>query len=644
MTAVYSDEWLEVRGGHALDELRAMAEASVDCVVTSPPYFGLRDYGTAAWAGGDPGCTHLLASVRPRSSRPRGGANMGTPYHDAQDAGTKTYRDRCRRCGAVRVEPTVWGGDAGHAHAWGPVNPQRGGGSTRSTLGEASGGHGVSDEGRRRSVERQVRAPASSAFCACGAWHGALGLEPTPELYVEHLVEVMREVRRVLKPTGTLWLNLGDSYAANRAYQVADGKWRDVGNGAAARVPAGLKPKDLVGVPWRAAFALQADGWWLRRDVIWAKPNSMPESVDDRPTSSHEYLFMLTKAERYYFDMEAVREPFRSSPTDLRKITEQRTRVGGKHAGDRGTGRTEPGSNMARHPAVGRVADAKQALAALERPGGDGRGDVYTGFNGRWDEEGATRTGRSLRSVWEIPTAPYPGAHFAVFPAGLVEKPVLASTSARGVCPECGAPWRRRAEDRWAPGCGCGWGGDPADLDLIESPLRDPSQRQDPDERLDWRLVEGRRGLGRERGEAEGRWLVTRHEQRAIARQLRAWDENRKAGGLDDVRRWLDGEPGEGDDAWRHYLRTDASGGRVPPRELVGRWAALGWLEVPEPPDWTGAPEPVPATVMDPFAGSGTVGVVANRLSRRAVLVDLNPEYLRQQLRRNAQVPLGLGE
>ena len=678
--AAFSDEWLSVYGGHALDVLRGLPSGSVDCVVTSPPYYGLRDYGTATWIGGDEACDHLPPYVRPRSGRPNpGGTNIGkgSRYNDEQDRGAKVYRHACKRCGAIRAEPTVWGGDPDHDHTWNAelVRAQSGG-TGRSTLGAASGGHGISEAGQDRSQDRQARPPASSSSCECGAWRGALGLEPTPWMYVEHLVEVMREVRRVLKPHGTLWLNLGDSYAN-------DPKWGS------------LKPKDLIGIPWRVAFALQEDGWWLRKDVIWSKPNGMPESVDDRPTSAHEYVFMLTRSERYYFDMEAVREPFQSSPSDLRKMARQEDRIGGKtltdtdelHAGNNG-------ARIGRKRGVGKADAAKQALAALERPDGLGRGDTMTGFNDRWDGDGAIHTGRSLRDVWTIPTVPYPGAHFAVFPPELPSKAILASTSERGVCPECGAPWRRQlmqrtiadagragtakmngaaelvgaraadshrllgqayqdqlvAEPRrtagWTPGCGCGWGGNPDDLELIASPLRRRVLEEDPT------LLTGRRGMGRTDTEGEGRWIVTRAEQKALAAQLRAWSEARRLEALADIAAQPDWEvevdwgndPDRvpGDTAYAHYVRTDRAGARVPPRELVELWAGRGWLTIPEPPDTSGAHDPVRAVVMDPFAGSGTVGQVANRLSRRAVLIDLNPAYLKQQLARTAQTPLGL--
>ena len=237
---------------------------------------------------------------------------------------------------------------------------------------------------------------------------GQLGLEPTPELYVEHMVEVFREVRRVLRRDGTCWVNLGDSYATNSASHTYDGMpaLAEQYRGGSktldqvtkpARSLAGLKPKDLVGVPWRVAFALQADGWWLRSDVVWSKPNPMPESVSDRPTKSHEYVFLLTKSARYYYDADAVREPATGhNPGSL-----------GTHNGnkfDRSAGNTN----------------------------GLGNSTLHT-----------LSTGRNLRSVWTIATQPYPEAHFATFPEDLVIPCIKAGTSEHGCCPECGAPWRR---------------------------------------------------------------------------------------------------------------------------------------------------------------------------------------------------------
>jgi DNA modification methylase len=244
---------------------------------------------------------------------------------------------------------------------------------------------------------------------------GQLGLEPTPEQYVANMVAVFREVRRVLRDDGTVWLNLGDSYAGgvkgsgNRAEQ--DENFRNSksysnkgGLGYKQKLNYnGLKPKDLCGIPWRVAFALQADGWWLRSDIIWSKPNPMPESVTDRPTKAHEYLFLLTKSARYYYDADAVREPHVSTPERYEK----------------------EGSRFRDH---GKYLDVIQ-------------GGKDTPFGNPLNP-----AGRNRRTVWHIATAPYSGAHFATYPPALVEPCIKAGTSERGVCPECGAPWERVVE------------------------------------------------------------------------------------------------------------------------------------------------------------------------------------------------------
>jgi len=235
---------------------------------------------------------------------------------------------------------------------------------------------------------------------------GQLGLEPTAEAYLARMVEVFREVRRVLREDGTCWVNMGDGYAGssqtggsgketitggtrNQQITMHGGK-RELGD---------LKPKDLVGMPWRLAFALQADGWYLRADIIWAKPNPMPESVTDRPTKAHEYVFLLTKAARYFYDADAVREP----SADMRN-------------GDPG-------------PAWTKVTDPRAA------------------GNRRYDHATAPATnGRNLRTVWTLPTEPTPDAHFATFPQALAARCIQAGSSERGCCAACGAPWVRDVE------------------------------------------------------------------------------------------------------------------------------------------------------------------------------------------------------
>lgn len=228
---------------------------------------------------------------------------------------------------------------------------------------------------------------------------GQIGLEPTPEEYKVNLVEVFSLVRDLLSEDGTLWLNLGDTYAAARSYQVPDSKYKDVGNKIGHTVPPGLKQKDLIGVPWMVAFALRSAGWYLRCDVVWSKPNAMPESVTDRPTKSHEYLFLMSKNERYYYDSEAIKEA----------------------SGGWNGSRFEDGKNATTHPNVGKRTRSgnKERKMGMER----GSSNDHLGASIPWEGEF-----RNKRSVWTVPTMPYPGSHFAVFPPALIEPCILAGS------------------------------------------------------------------------------------------------------------------------------------------------------------------------------------------------------------------------
>lgn len=285
---------------------------------------------------------------------------------------------------------------------------------------------------------------------------GQIGLEPTPDEYVQRIVEVFGEVRRVMKSDGTLWLNLGDCYATGagkvgdcpgggvqgerfkecgpfaghrgsrggspKHKQVPDSKNPNAGIPAFQpnRMPLpGLKPKDLVGIPWRVAFALQADGWWLRSDIIWHKPNPMPESVTDRPTKAHEYMFLLTKSERYYYDSEAIKEPF---TTDPKENYPERAKITGR--GDQASNNACPGS-----PQQSKSGGFPPKQSQLGKR-------TYTGFNARWDaseENGTAPIGRNKRTVWTVCTTPYPEAHFAVYPPSLIEPCILAGSAEDGV-------------------------------------------------------------------------------------------------------------------------------------------------------------------------------------------------------------------
>lgn len=233
--------------------------------------------------------------------------------------------------------------------------------------------------------------------------NGQIGLEPTLDEYIAKMVAVFAEVKRVLRDDGTLWLNMGDSYASQgekREYGSSDGKVRR-GPQATGRRSALIKPKNLVGQPWRLAFALQADGWYLRSDIIWAKVNPMPESVTDRPTKSHEYLFLLTKRPRYYYDVDAVRE-------------------------------------QAIDPESIRGYSPRSIHAAVVHDGNEHRTKI-----GLSKLTGKKFPKRNIRTVWTIPTEAFPEAHFATFPRKLVEPCIKAGTSERGCCPECGVGGRR---------------------------------------------------------------------------------------------------------------------------------------------------------------------------------------------------------
>jgi DNA modification methylase len=274
-------------------------------------------------------------------------------------------------------------------------------------------------------IEQLKTLPAGSVNCCVTSppyWGlrdygvaGQMGLETTPEGYVAKMVEVFAEVRRVLRDDGTLWVNLGDSYAnaggAQQPHRDSCGgigkkgtrgtqPYHAAGGGfeRPSALAGGLKPKDLVGIPWRVAFALQADGWYLRSDIIWHKPNPMPESVTDRPTKAHEYIFLLSKSAKYHFDAEAIREP---------------AVYDGQHCPAGANSR----ANIDRTPTPIRKQDELGKR-------------TYTGFNERWAERKVD--GRNKRTVWTVATEAYPEAHFATYPPKLIEPCILAG------CPEGG--------------------------------------------------------------------------------------------------------------------------------------------------------------------------------------------------------------
>lgn len=280
---------------------------------------------------------------------------------------------------------------------------------------------------------------------------GQLGLEPTPEAYVANMVAVFREVRRVLRADGTVWLNLGDSYATGggRVGEAPGGgkqgeSWRLRGLMTPPnRMPIpGLKPKDRVMIPARVALALQADGWWLRDEIVWHKPNPMPSSVGDRTTPAHEMVYLLTKSPRYYYDSAAIRERA-TGPDDERNRFGARVDVGFPGMSDRkrnGRRQKVPGGWDIAAGAHGTVHRQGRTAATYREAACIGSVSAETehqrvGLNGRWNDSEANGTapaGRNKRSVWTVATEPYPEAHFATFPTRLVSPMILAGCPVGG--------------------------------------------------------------------------------------------------------------------------------------------------------------------------------------------------------------------
>lgn len=360
------NDWLhKVHFGDNIETMSRMPECFVNTCVTSPPYYGLRDYGSGKWVGGDP--THKHTAIT--------GNGRNTGRNDVD----RMYGPDGKAAPGRRDTPTI----ADH----------------------------------RDIAQLQARAafPAGSK-CECGAVYEdkQIGLEQSPEHYIERMVDVFRAVKRILRDDGTIWVNIGDTYAGNGGYSpdapsnvarmeaLARGERKDGAFGISARnneshtpptrkVWPGIKPKDLIGIPWMLAFALRADGWYLRSDIIWNKPNPMPESIKDRPTKAHEYIFLLSKSERYYYDNAAIAEVALNAG--------QLTKMGG-------------GTKMSRAYAMGRT------------PSGNERPDAPPVL---------IKETKNKRSVWTVNAKPYSGAHFATYPEELIEDCILAGSPVGGV-------------------------------------------------------------------------------------------------------------------------------------------------------------------------------------------------------------------
>lgn len=509
--------------GDCREALAGMPAGSVHCAATSPPYYNLRDYGTGEWEGGSAGCDHVTDSIRIRNNLAKSANNYdgGNRNPDRRKDKNETikiaYREVCGKCGARRVD-------------------------------------------------RQI------------------GLEGTPEEYIANLVAVGREIWRVLRDDGVWWLNLGDSYWGSGKWNSTGGEsmfgehvrsqWLDtLKSNNTPNYTLGkhevLKPKDLVGIPWRAAFALQAAGWWLRsdvieevelycpcgcghvleeriwrwsqdRDLIWRKPNPMPESVTDRPTKAHEYVFLLTKSERYFYDAEAIKEPVATAT-------------------------------------VARARASNNGAARKDRGEAQWQGGLTPGQQDRWYEGVGGDSKRNMRSVWEIATESFPGAHFATFPTELARRCILAGSSERGCCPECGAPWER--------------------VVASESYLYRPTTGSDEQK---YKQMPSETYAGAGLGESGG--------HRAVRSKTLGW------------------RPGCGCSGLPIIEDPPARGSKEPQANFemrMGEWRER-WELLRSQYD---AGQTRPCVVLDPFGGAGTVGVVCKELKRDYVLIELNGEY-----------------
>jgi DNA modification methylase len=569
MNILHGPHW-EIAVADVSAALRELPASSVHTAITSVPYWGLRDYGTAKWEGGDPGCDHLAPPKRLQ-------AGFNERYHGKKFATDKQgelagvpFRERCTRCGAKRIDEQI-------------------------------------------------------------------GLEPHPDLWVKRLVAVFEEVKRVLRDDGTLWLNVGDSYAQGgrgpAGVITLEGGRHNLQEGRAAikalgeggrRAPSGIKEKDLIGQPWMLAFALRAAGWYLRADICWSKLNPMPESIKDRPTKSHEYIFLLAKNSRYFYDNDAIREGYSVASIERSKYTRTNT---------------------------------TERLGALLPGAADNRtGKTYINGN--------NPQGRNVRSVWSISTARFDEGHFATFPPELPERCIKAGTSEKGVCPICGAPWvrivaRGPIDPAWQAACGgdanggyegrsakheqrekvrckgrmisedgeyldlCGWSG--VRSDLIR-PVVDTRDMECPRcGNSDWIEAESppyRRAQTANRqvkelqnsSDVKARILAGLRERRTVGWKPTCgcsplWKSIESMMGIWDPMRAC------ADPTCRHALRSH---GRDHTQCGHCRCHVFRW----------GDPyDPVPATVLDPFSGAATTGLVALRLGRRYLGVELSPKY-----------------
>jgi len=479
--------------GDCLEMMRQMPDKCIDMVMTSPPYWGLRDYGTEQIFGGDKDCGHEWTEKKMTLQHENMNLITGTQEQTHKKRGTtfiKKYDDK------------------------------------------------------------------KAGFCLkCQAWRGQLGLEPTPEMYIEHLTEIFNEVKRVLEKEGTLWVNIGDTYNAQPAgnkepnqfmsqvHQSARENKNDPKRySSTSKFKSGLPPKCLCMIPERLAWSLIQNGWILRNKIIWHKPNAMPSSVKDRFSNRWEHIFLFSKSKKYYFDLDAVREPHKY---DGRKDTLYK---GGPK--DMQIGEHERWPN----PAGKNPGDIINAERKWNEVPGQVSQSIARDHGGWYRKDGSPIVdfdkGKNPGDFWNINTQPFPEAHFAVFPESLCEKPIKAGCPEQ-VCKRCG-----KAKEKITKGTS------PHAFNI------------------------------RVRDVKKGR--IKYQDRKASQKELKTYQE-----GLTHV--------GEGK-------------------------ITIGWTSCDCKADFD------PGIVLDPFAGTGTVGVVAKKLGRQFILIDIKKEYCDMAERRISKV------
>ncbi len=474
--------------GDCFEVMKEMPDECIDMIICSPPYWGLRDYGIEQIFGGDPDCEH------------------------------------------------EWGNQLSH-----PKQEKR-------TIKQLRSSSGLSwNRGENASIFKwQEYSPKNQGnFCLkCQAWKGQLGLEPTPEMYIEHLTEIFNEAKRVLKKEATLWLNIGDTYGGSGG---AGGDYNIGGlreEQPKYKQPIKIMPKCLLMIPERVSWSLIQNGWILRNKIIWFKPNSMPSSVKDRFSNRWEHVFLFSKCKKYYFDLDAVREPHKY---DGRKDTLYK---GGPK--DMQIGKHERWPN----PAGKNPGDVINVERKWDEVPGQITQSIARDHGGWYRKDGSPIVdfdkGKNPGDFFEINTQPFPEAHFAVFPEKLCEKPIKAGCPEQ-VCRKCGKARVRIVERTGYP---------------------------DPENNID---NQGRRKSSGEIATDTGR------------------------------RKTLSG-------------KKHADFKREHPDKF------LGWTSCDCNADFEGG------IVLDPFAGAGTVGVVAKKLGRRFILIDIKKEYCEMAEKRIAQV------